>query len=640
MKKTIVLALWIYFLGSSLIQAQESQFEDLVAVYVYRFIDFTTWPDEQTSSSFNVVYLGNDKTLFASLQKLSAKSIRGKKIILRQTSDVEEVIPAQVIFVDEAYLANMRMVYALIARNPILVISVNAQDKQRIGINLVQKAQNLEFEVNRYNLVFQGLKVTQDIILAGGSELDVAELLKEMEAELTENRNQLSSIESALISKEQSLIEKERQISEKQDALASIEVNFQGQQQENERLRLQYSTISASLQKTKNNLNDYVKKLELQQSSVLDKSQQLAELSGQINQKQSLVDVQEAQIKAQRSHLKVLEATLEDKLLELHNQTSTISQQDKTIDKQSTLLLLFLGLLISVFITIVVIIRWARQKSQLNQQLNNTINELNEANIRLVTTREQLVDAEKLAALGGLVAGIAHEINTPIGIAVTAVSIISDKLATIREMFKSGKVSRSQVDNHLSDMQESSELLNNNIDRAKELVYSFKQVSADQISERIRKINLHDYLQEICHNLHYLLKKGMHTVKIICPADLNMNTYPGALAQIISNLVVNSVEHGFVDMTKGEIHISVVLKTEHIIIDYKDNGVGISEKYHKKVFEPFFTTRRSEGNTGLGMHISHNLAYQKLEGIMTCEDSEKGAHFVIKLPLEVSINLD
>ena len=194
MKKTIVLALWIYFLGSSLIQAQESQFEDLVAVYVYRFIDFTTWPDEQTSSSFNVVYLGNDKTLFASLQKLSAKSIRGKKIILRQTSDVEEVIPAQVIFVDEAYLANMRMVYALIARNPILVISVNAQDKQRIGINLVQKAQNLEFEVNRYNLVFQGLKVTQDIILAGGSELDVAELLKEISRTTTRKRAATTTI--------------------------------------------------------------------------------------------------------------------------------------------------------------------------------------------------------------------------------------------------------------------------------------------------------------------------------------------------------------------------------------------------------------------------------------------------------------
>ena len=638
MKKTLILALWIYFLGSSLIQAQESQFEDLVAVYVYRFIDFTTWPDEQTSSSFNVVYLGNDKTLFASLQKLNAKSIRGKKIILRQTSDVEKVLPAQVIFVDEAYLANMRIINTLIARSPILVISVNAQDKQRIGINLVHKEQNLEFEVNRYNLVFQGLKVTQDIILAGGSELDVAELLKEMERELAENRKQLSSIETALSNKEQNLIVKEQLISEKQQALASIEANFRGQQQENEQLRRQYAAISASLQNTKNDLSDYVNKLELQQNSVLDRSQQLAELSVQINQKQSLVDVQEAQIEEQRSHLKALEATLEEKLMQLHSQTSTISQQDKTIDKQSSLLLLFLGLLISVFITIVVIIRWARQKSQLNQQLNNTIKELNEANIRLVATREQLVDAEKLAALGGLVAGIAHEINTPIGIAVTAASIISDKLATIREMFKSGKVSRAQVDNHLSEMQESSKLLTNNVDRAKELVYSFKQVSADQISERLRKINLDEYLQEICHNLHYLLKKGMHTVDIVCPDNLITNTYPGALAQIISNLVVNSVEHGFVDMTKGKIYINVVLNTEHIIIDYKDNGVGISEKYHKKVFEPFFTTQRSHGNTGLGMHISHNLVYQKLEGIMTCENSEKGARFIIKLPLNVSVN--
>jgi signal transduction histidine kinase len=639
LKKVLVLVLWFYCFDSSLIQAQESAFEDIVAAYVYRFIEFTSWPDEQSQSNFEVVYLGDDKALLLSLKKLTDKTIRGKNLTLRQTTNVEEVIPAQVIFVDETYLANLREVNVLIARRPILVISVNAKEKQRIGINLVQKEQNLQFEVNRYNLVFQGLTVTQDVILIGGTEIDIAELLKDMERELSVSRKQLSSIQSVLNNKEQSLVEKERLIREKQAELKVLEANFRDKQQENEQLRQQYSTMSSSLKTKKSEVENYVNQLRAQQNNVIDKSQQLAQLNVKINQQQSLVEEQGAEIAEQRNNLTLLVESLAEKSKQLDNQTSTIFQQDKTIDKQSTLLLLFLGMLVSVFITTVVIIRWARQKSNLNQQLNTAMNDLNETNIRLVTTQDQLVNAEKLAALGGLVAGISHEVNTPIGISVTASSIISDKLSTIRAMFKSGKVSRTQVEKLLTHMTETSELLSNNLERAKELIYSFKQVSVDQISEELRKINLDEYLQEICRNLYYLLKKGNHTVQINCPDDLITYTSPGALAQIISNLVINSVEHGFKDMDKGQIDINVMLKSENIVIDYKDNGVGLTEKFRKKVFEPFFTSRRSEGNTGLGMYISHNLVYQTLQGIMTCEESKQGAHFVIKLPLEINLDI-
>lgn len=615
--------------------SQESKFEDLVAVYVYRFIDFTNWPEEQTLEQIQLAYLGNNQELAASLSNLRSRPVRGKRIDVKTVSNPQDAISGHVILVDEANLSSLRTINALIGRNPKLVVSINARDKQLFGINLLQVGQNLEFEVNRHNLIFQGLKVNKDVVLSGGTEIDIAELLKEMELDLAQNRERLTDITSQLQNSENRLQAQQNQIRQKQRELDDIQQKYLIQQQETDSVRQQYAQMSESLAKTRDALNNSSAQLEQQQQSFNDKTQELQLLTIEVDEKQQKVDQQEAKILEQTNNLKRLEESLVNTQETLDEQTSTISELDETIGKQSFLLFLMLGLFLSVCVTILVIIRWARQKAQLNERLAETVEDLDSTNKRLVATQEQLVDSEKLAALGGIVAGVAHEINTPIGIAVTSSSLLAEKIKNIKEMMESGAVSRNKANKLLNEMDESTVLLCNNIERAKELVYSFKQVSADQISEGKRKINVANYLNEVCRNLQYLLKKKQHNISITCPDELVMNSFPGALSQVITNLVVNSVEHGFEDIKGGEIDILVVVEGDSIIIDYADNGKGIPIEHHKKIFEPFFTSARAKGNTGLGMHICHNLVYQKMGGTIKCREVSQGARFTLQLPREI-----
>ena len=619
------------------LKAQESKFEDLVAVYLYRFIDFTVWPNEFELEHFQLVYLGNNPSLYDSLNNLVNRPVRGKSIKIRQVSRSDDVIPSQVVLVDESSLSSLRAVNALIGREPILVVSVNAQDKQLIGINLVQSGQNLRFEVNRHNLIYQNLQVNKDIVLSGGTELDVAELLKDMELDLQKSRQRLSGIMEQLEDSETRLTQQQAQINEKQAEYDDIEQKYRLQQRETQRVREQFTEASQALAKTQEELSNSSQQLAVQQQNFEEKNSELDLLSQQIAEKQRQVDEQEQKITVQTNNLIALETSLETSRQKLDAQTSTITELDEKVGVQSFLLVLMLGLFVSVCLTVVVIMRWARQKAQLSEKLTKTVSELDSANKRLMSTQEQLVDSEKLAALGGIVAGVAHEINTPIGIAVTSSSLVADKLKEIREMLDSGTISRAKVTKLMEEMHESTILLCNNIERAKSLIFSFKQVSADQISEGKRSFNLATYLDEICRNLNHLLKKGRHHIEITCPQDLSMNSYPGALSQVMTNLVVNSVEHGFEGMQEGVIEIAISHEEETIQIEYKDNGKGIPAENSKKIFEPFFTTGRGKGNTGLGMHICHNLVYQKLGGTINCQDTTPGVLFVLQLPQEVLV---
>ena len=617
--------------------AQGSKFEDLVAVYLYRFIDFTNWPEEKEMEEFNLVYLGSDAELLRALNNLANRPVRGKPISVRQAESTSGLFPSDVILVDEPALGDLRSINAAIGREPVLVVSINAANKQLIGINLVQTGQNLRFEVNRYNLIYQNLKVNKDIVLSGGTELDIAEMLKEMEIDLSESRKSLAEITELLDDSENKLSIQQQQILEKQAEFLDIEGKYRLQQQETESARKQLSEVSEALTVAREELSASSEQLSLQQQKFDEKNRQLDTLSAQIAEKQRQVEAQEQRIRQQTENLINLQGSLESSRKTLDAQNSTISELDEKVGVQSFLLLLMLGLFVSICLTVVVIVRWARQKALLSEKLTKTVSELNSANSRLMATQEQLVDSEKLAALGGIVAGVAHEINTPIGIAVTSSSLLGDKLKEVKTMLSSDAISRSKMDKAIAEMQESTILLCNNIERAKELIFSFKQVSADQISEGRRKFNLASYLDEICRNLNHLLKKGKHQIDIQCSGDLVMNSYPGALSQVMTNLIVNSVEHGFEDMRSGTIRISISKTDEGVEIDYRDDGKGIPYENHRKIFEPFYTTGRGKGNTGLGMHICHNLVYQKLGGTIVCNDAAKGVQFVLTLSQEVSV---
>jgi signal transduction histidine kinase len=265
--------------------------------------------------------------------------------------------------------------------------------------------------------------------------------------------------------------------------------------------------------------------------------------------------------------------------------------------------------------------------NQTNQDLQNTIYELQQA-------QQQLVHAEKLAALGGLVAGVAHEINTPLGIGVTAASHLEQETVQMGLALEENRLTSESLHRFRQTALESTQLILRNLMRAAKLVKSFKQVAVDQSSEQKRVIDLAVYLQEIMTSLQPSLKRSAHEVEIHCPDGLVLETYPGALYQIIANLVLNSIMHAFDDKPEGTISIIARRVAEHVVIDYRDDGCGMDEEIRKKIFDPFFTTKRGEGGSGLGLHIVWNLATQVLAGSIKCESTPGGGtSFELRFPM-------
>jgi signal transduction histidine kinase len=269
-----------------------------------------------------------------------------------------------------------------------------------------------------------------------------------------------------------------------------------------------------------------------------------------------------------------------------------------------------------------------RSLKEKNEQLEITLQQLR-------TTQNQLLEFEKMAALGNLVAGVAHEINTPIGISVTAASVLSEDATDFLTIYKSGKMKRADLETFLDTAKESSSMILANLKRAADLVQSFKQVAVDQSSESQRCFYLKEYLEEIILSLIGNLKRTKHRIEITGDTNLTLNSYPGTLSQIVTNLVMNSLIHAYAEKEAGQIQIDFKQEGEQLILQYSDDGQGIKPENINQIFDPFFTTNRSQGSTGLGLHIVYNLITQKLRGTIQCESQVgMGTKFTLKLPIK------
>ena len=270
----------------------------------------------------------------------------------------------------------------------------------------------------------------------------------------------------------------------------------------------------------------------------------------------------------------------------------------------------------------------------LEETVEERTQELKQSLDTIQKTQKQLVQSEKMAAIGGLVAGVAHEINTPIGIAVSAASHLEDKTGEFVAKVESKKLKRSELNSYAKTASDSSNLILKNLSGAVKIVQGFKQVAVDQTSGERREFKLKAYIEDVLLSLKPKLKKTKHVIFVNSPEDLTLNNFPGALSQIISNLVMNSLIHGFEGIKEGEITFEAAEDNGSVILTYRDNGNGMDQKTLSKIFDPFFTTRRSKGGSGLGMHIVHNLVTQTLGGTIICESQPGNGMMVnMKVPM-------
>ena len=271
----------------------------------------------------------------------------------------------------------------------------------------------------------------------------------------------------------------------------------------------------------------------------------------------------------------------------------------------------------------------ARELETTSKELRNSLNALKD-------TQEQLIESEKMAALGGLVAGVAHEINTPLGIGITSSSYLSDSMHDVQAKYNNDEMTQEDFEQFLKKGLESTSILSVNLNRAADLVSSFKQIAVDQSSEEHRRFKLDFYLDEIILSLRPKFRNKDIQIKKQCPESLEINGFPGAISQIMTNLILNSLRHGFEHKDQGCITINVEEVEDHVTmikISYSDDGIGIAPELKNKIFEPFYTTKRNRGGSGIGMSLVYNLVVQKLCGTLSLEsEPDKGVCFTILIP--------
>lgn len=251
--------------------------------------------------------------------------------------------------------------------------------------------------------------------------------------------------------------------------------------------------------------------------------------------------------------------------------------------------------------------------------------------------QNELVQIEKLAALGGLVAGVAHEVNTPIGVMLSAATHLKAETQKTHRAYQAGELSEEGLSDYFATAAQATQLMALNSQRAADLIQSFKRVAVDQTGGERRTFGIASYIDEVLQSLRPHLKKSPIQIHVDCPPELTMDSLPGAFSQVLTNLLMNALTHAFAPEQTGNVVIAVAEEGRHICLTFSDDGKGIAPELHARVFEPFFTTRRASGGSGLGLHIVHSIVTQSLKGTLAFDSQVgEGTIFTLHLPRSLS----
>jgi signal transduction histidine kinase len=275
----------------------------------------------------------------------------------------------------------------------------------------------------------------------------------------------------------------------------------------------------------------------------------------------------------------------------------------------------------------------AEELTVTNEYLVQTRQDLLQALDELRATQNQLVTNEKMASLGQLVAGVAHEINTPLGVSVTAASHLAKETQAIVSGITAGSITKNDMARYFKTAGESSTVILKNLERAAQLVDSFKKVAVNQSQDEILEFDLRSCIEETLISLSPQFKNSRIQYEIQAPEKLMIRSYPSAFSQILINFVTNALRYAFAPDQTGTLTIRAAQENDRLVFTFSDNGAGMPPEVREKVFDPFFTTGRSIGGSGLGMNIVYNLVTQKLKGSIECQSQPgAGTTFILNLP--------
>ncbi|MCC5878532.1 MAG: DUF4154 domain-containing protein [Idiomarina sp.] len=637
-------------------QIIEFSADETRAAYLVSVLRYVTWPNEDDKSTLSIGVLG-PSSVFQVLNQIPLNQVRGKRVEVVELTRNSQIPQVDLLYVSPRINSSLEQIFTLATRNNVLVVSEDRAIRERMMINiLVERGSELLFQINESRIQAAGLTPTRDLMLLRGSELDA----------VAAHHQSMRDIAEIQVSRRE-LVEQNRALNDVADQLRErIEILELNIRERDAALRAQEGSLEDKqlvMESQQATLNAVIRELEEQRDVLFAREEQLVRIQRQLVESEQRLQAQEdalmdkevqlqdkeregnmlaQRITSNRDILAAQQQLLRDQRSALAEQVQLIESRERTIDRQRDYLVYILVALAAALILGVLSLSLYFNKRRTASQLMDTLNELHDA-------QDKLVESEKMAALGNLVAGVAHEVNTPLGVALTATSMLNDRREILQQDVAAGRLTREQLDKFFGQAEESLSLTEKNLSRVARLISNFKQVAVDQMVAEQRTIDLGNYLEEIMSALSIELKRAHINYTIDVDGEISMDTIPGAMAQIMTNLVTNSIRHGYAPVAKGETPsdgqprgtISVRASRadgDNIRITFCDDGEGMDDPTLAKIFEPFFTTKRNQGGTGLGMPIVYNLVRQQLKGDITVRSRQgEGTCFELMLPRRVRI---
>jgi len=615
--------------ASFVVSAQKFDAKQIKSAYLVNFFKHITWPDDDDKHSYQLAIYKEQSYVNFLTQSLQNKKIKNKRIIVTYIEELDGLKRADSVYIPEQFNDEIHDIANALRGTNTLLISDGSLNKHDVMINLFQQEDSavISFEVNKSNIIYEKLTMSADLLLLGGSELDIATLYRETEMAMQKTRTQSLELKMNLLRQQQQLSVSVTQLADAEKSLANLNTQLSknaktAQQQKSELAQLKLDVLQkqeqldqqrATLIQVTLQSKKTERELLKQQDIFAEKSKKNKEILATVEQNKSVLMEQQVELAKHKRQLK-------DQDVELSNKIQTISNQ-------KTYLLLTTIVTTLAILAALLIVFFFKKNQKTTKALTHTLAHLNE-------TQEQLLQSEKMASLGRLVAGVAHEINTPLSIAITANSLVLDDTFEIKEKIATSSLSKGRMDAHISKSEESLIMSEKALERVKSLLTNFKMVAADQIVSEQRKINLAKYINEVISTLSIEMKNQNINYHFSGSDDVLITTIPGVVAQVLNNLVINSIVHGFDNKEAGNIFITMLVSAdEGVELQYKDDGVGMDAHTLENIFEPFFTTKRGEGSTGLGMNIVYNLVNQQLKGSISVKSQQgQGTSITLKLP--------
>ncbi|BDX05340.1 YfiR/HmsC family protein [Planctobacterium marinum] len=606
--------------------AQDFSPGQLKTALVGQFIKHIEWPALEQNSPLVVIVL-RDRLMWQELKALDGEQIAGKRVAVRYSNNLDDLRNAHLVYLPESASDNVDNTLALMRGNGTLVVTENSDTRHNIMINITDNVATseeryfLSFEINRPNILFEKLTINPELILFGGTELDVASLYRETETAMQNLRSENAQALHELEIKRQEVIAQQNELQNMQNASLELTQQLRASQQDLEAKQQELVQATQRLEKLDTDYNrareESAEELKQANLEVRKQISVLADLKRQIEERNELLRERESAIEAK--NLELNQAS--EKLLA---KTDEVELQAAVIDKQFLIIIGIVATLLVFAVGILVVIKMFFKNRTITRRLESTLETLKNA-------QQQLVESEKLASLGQMVTGVAHEINTPIGVVITSSSKIGDDAQQLHTKLHSNSIKKSEMERFLSMLVETDKLIQSNLARCSNLIQNFKQVSADQVVAENRDIYLRDYIEDVMSTLSVVMRRS-GVQWSVSGDNPPKNLDPGLLSQVINNLVNNAIKHAFTDIEQPHISIAVTQTAAADRLEFADNGVGMDTSTRKRIFDPFFTTKRGEGGTGLGMNIVYNLVTSKLKGTVTV-DSEPGAGTRITIDL-------